>query len=59
MPNQSKDKWEGRAKQAVGKGKEEVGEAIKHQEREAEGRTDQGEGKVKEKVEDIKDRARR
>ena len=48
MPNQSKDKWEGRGKQAVGKSKDEIGKITKDEGLKAGGRVDRGKGKAQE-----------
>ena len=62
MPDQDKDKWEGRSDQAVGKAKEYAGKATGDEDTEAEGKADQVTGKVKEtfgkakeKVKDLTD----
>jgi uncharacterized protein YjbJ (UPF0337 family) len=48
MPNQSKDKWEGRCKQAVGKAKEEIGEISRDERLKAEGCVDRAKGQAQE-----------
>ena len=62
MPDQDKDKWEGRGDQAAGKAKEYAGKVTGNEDTEAEGKADQVTGKVKEtfgkakeKVKDLTD----
>ena len=59
----TKDKLEGKAKEAMGNVREKAGEATDNEEMEAEGRADQMEGKadqlqgdVKNKAEELKDK---
>lgn len=58
MPDQDKDKWEGRGDQAVGKGKEAAGKVTGDEDLEAEGKGEQMTGKVKETIGKVKEKVK-